>query len=726
MRQVARRLRDGRLELAEVPTPQHGPGEVLVRVEHSVISSGTERATLEVARKGLLAKAMARPDQSRQVLERARREGLRSTLALVRRRLDELGPLGYSASGTALRVGAEVKGVKAGDRVAIAGGGFANHAELDVVPGLLCAPVPERVSSEDAAFATLGAIALHGFRRTELGIGSTVAMIGLGLIGQLGVRIARAAGCRVVGVDLEPRLVELARRGGANAVERSAVAGLPLGGSADAVVIYASAAGSDDPVELAAELAGDRAPIVVVGNVGMRVPRAPFYEKELDLRLSRSYGPGRYDPAYELHGNDYPIGYVRWTEQRNMAAFLQLVADGDVRPGELVSHRYPFSQAEIAFAALDREPRPVGVLLDYRAPTAATPTTETTPGSERGGGDEGPPRRRKAAGPGFGLVGAGSYAMGTLVPGLVKQGFRPTAVVTAGGLSAESARRGGFARALPSLEDMLSCDGIDLVVIATQHDSHAELVCEALQAGIATYVEKPLALDEQQLAAGQEANRAAGVPLFVGFNRRFAPLAVALRKLPGPRLMSYRVNAGPLPVEHWTNDPKRGGGRLIGEGCHFVDFLCDQAGADPVSVSAVGFPSSSMLPLRATDNFSLQIEFADRSVGTISYAADAPAGPGKERFETSSHGMTAVIDDFRRGAIWTSGGRRRIGKRLQDKGFDAQFRNVFEVVCGRAPPPDVESYLASSLATVVAARALETGKSEAIIEPGSTAPVTAV
>ena len=403
MRQVARRLRDGRLELIEVPEPIAAPGAVTVRVEASLLSSGTERATLEVARKGLLAKARARPDQAKQVLERVRSEGVRSTVDLVRQRLDELGPLGYSAAGTAVEVGEGVRGIVPGQRLAIAGGGLANHAEVDVVPQLLCAPVPENVAASEACFATVGAIALHGFRRSEATVGSRVAVIGLGLVGQLAVRIALASGCRVLGVDLDPGLTQLAAAAGAEVAVRSELSSEGAwSGDADAVLICASAPGNNDPIELAAQLAADRAPVVVVGDVGLDLPRGPFYDGELDLRLSRSYGPGRYDPAYELHGHDYPRGYVRWTQGRNMEAFLELVAAGRLDPAELVSHRFPFSEAERAYELLsggDAEGgRPLGIVLDYGEPPAPAPRgpcAGPSPDARAGGAGEGRPDRRR-------------------------------------------------------------------------------------------------------------------------------------------------------------------------------------------------------------------------------------------------------------------------------------------------------------------------------------------
>ena len=710
MRQIARRLKDGRLDLVEVPDPRPGPGSAAVRVEASVLSAGTERATLELARKSLIAKARTRPDQARQVLERMRREGVRSTLTLVRQKLEELGPLGYSAAGVIVEAGEQARGLLPGDRVAIAGGGFASHAELDVVPSLLCAKVPDGVSSEDAAFATLGAIALNGWRRAEVQVGSTVAVIGLGLIGQLAVRIASAAGCRVVGVDLSSELVELARSAGADASVRSDIEpGSNWEGSADAVLVCA-ASESNDPALLGAFLARDRGRVVIVGDVRLELPRAPFYEKELDLRLSRSYGPGRYDPDYELHGLDYPIGHVRWTEQRNMEAFLGLVAQRKVKPSELITHRFPFAEAERAFELL-RSDRPfVGIVLRYGENETEKP----------GGAEKPTPRRVRAARgarPRLGLIGAGSFATGTLIPGLLRAGFEPLAIASASGLSAESARRRfGFASSHADPDDIVARADIDLVAIATRHDSHPELAARALEAGKAVYVEKPLSLDWEGLSLVRAAQRHSGAPLIVGFNRRFAPLALAVRRLPGRRLMAYRVNAGRLPSDHWMNDLARGGGRLKGEGCHFIDFLCNQAESDPVRVTARGFSSHSGLPLAATDNFSVEIWFEDGSVGTLHYAADAPLGPGKERFELSAPGIYAEIDDYRRGRIWHGRRKERLGGGRQDKGFASQFDHLAKLMRGESEFPAPDGFWLTTLVTLAAARSLETGGPEPVLE----------
>jgi predicted dehydrogenase/threonine dehydrogenase-like Zn-dependent dehydrogenase len=721
MRQVARRLRDGRLELVEVPDPALPAGHVAVRVEASLVSAGTERATLDVARKSLLAKARARPEQVRQVIDRARRDGVRATMEMVRQRLEELAPLGYSGAGVAVEVGAGVTGVSAGDRLAIAGGGAANHAEIDIVPGLLCSPVPEGVGFDEASFATLGAIAMHGFRRADVQVGSHIAVIGLGLVGQLAVRIALAAGCSVLGVDLSRRFCNIASEAGADTALRGEVDGdSPWASRADAVLVCASAPESDDPVRLAATLAADRAPVVIVGDVKMDLPRPPYYSRELDLRLSRSYGPGRYDPAYELHGHDYPAGYVRWTEGRNMESFLALVASSriDVRP--LITHRFPFDRAEQAFEVLtgttDEEERPIGIVLEYGTDEAAPPASAHNPAAPESSSAR-RWRARGAAKPRFALIGAGNFASATIVPGLLAAGLAPGAVASAGGLSAEDLRRRfEFSTSHSDPAEAIASGDIDLVAIATPHDSHAALAAQALSAGIAVYVEKPLALDHEGLAAVQAAQETTGAPLFVGFNRRYAPAAAELRRLPGPRLMAYRVNAGRLPADHWTNDPAVGGGRLLGEGCHFVDFLCDQAPGDPVRVTARGFRSDSALSLQCTDNFTLQLDFSDGSAGTVNYAADSPAGPGKERFETSSPGAYAVLDDFRSSELWRGPRRTKLGGRSTGKGWAQQYEAIAATIAGRAEPAPPEGFYVSTLATLAAVRSLQTGEAEAITE----------
>lgn len=709
MKQVARRLRDGRLQLIQVPDPEPAPGSALVRLHVSVVSAGTERATLQVARKGLIGKARARPDQARQVIDRVRREGLSSTWQLVRQRLDELGPLGYSAAGKVEAVGPGVTGISPGDAVAVAGGGYANHSELDVVPSLLCARIPGGVSPEDAAFATLGSIALNGFRLGGAEIGGTVAVIGLGVVGQLAVRIARAAGCHVLATDLAPELVAMADGHGVEARQRGSISER-WSGRADAVLICA-ASSSSDPMELATDLARDRGAVVVVGDVGLHLRRAPFYEKELQLRVARSYGPGRHDPEYELHGHDYPVGYARWTIRRNMGAFLDLVSSGSIDPSELVTHRFDFDDAERAFDVLDEVGTVAGVLLDYA--DGGRPGRLPSPARRE-------PIRRSSAMPRFGLIGAGRFATSTLVPGLITAGFVPVAVASATGLSAEGVRgQFEFERAVGDPGDIVGASDLDVVVIATRHDTHSALVARSLAAGKATYVEKPLAIDDGGLSAVSEVLAESNAPLLIGFNRRYAPLIEEVARLfEGPRMVSVRVNAGALD-DHWLNDEAVGGGRLVGEGCHFVDLILRLVEADPVRVTTSGYSSDARWPRRCADNVAVKLEFADGSVGLLTYSSDAPTDAGKERIEVSGSAGLAVIDDFRSASVWSSGGRRKLGRGRgrgrQDKGYARQYQLLAKVICGAEPAPSPEGYLVSTVATLAAARSLESGQTEDVI-----------
>ena len=703
MKQVAHRPRDGRITVVDAPLPTPRPGWVLVANRCSLISAGTERSKLELGGKNLVQKARARPDLVRKVVDRARAEGVRPALSAARERLDALAPLGYSSAGVVLRLGAGVAGISPGDRVACAGGGFANHAEVVAVPSNLIAAIPGGVSFESAAYATVGAIALHGVRRAAATVGERVGVVGLGLVGQLAVRILAAAGCKPVGIDPDPEAVALASDGGARAFSRDhpgleeAVLEASDGIGLDAVLICA-AGRSSDPVELAARLARDRGRLVIVGDVSVEAPRALLYEKELELRLSRSYGPGRYDRDYEERGRDLPPGYVRWTEQRNLQAFLELVAAGKLDPSSLTTHRFPVEQAEDAYAALTGEGgRAFGVLLEYDYSEHAQGPRPSRPRPEAGSAR-------------VGLIGAGSFARGTLLPALREAGAELAAVTSEGGLSAaDVASRFEFARAADSADEILGDEEIDAVVIATRHSTHAELAAAALRAGKAVFVEKPLALTEAELLE-VEAALDGGGPLMVGFNRRFAPLAVRLRtELAGVQapVLLARVNAGPLAEDHWLNDPEEGGGRLLGEGCHFVDLLAHLAGAPPLAVQAVAVPSAQR-PLECSDGIAATLRFANGSVGTLLYSGSGDTRLPKERFEAFGGGLSAVLDDFRRLELYRSG-KREVVKRRQDKGHRAEIAHFVQAVRGKVEAPDVESYLSSTRATLALAESLRSG-----------------
>ncbi len=696
MKQVTQRIRDGHIEVVNVPTPELTPDTVLVDVRASLLSTGTERAKVETARKSLVGKARARPDQVRQVVEKARRDGLRETVEAVRLRLDQPTALGYSSAGVVISVGSRVRGVVPGDRVACGGADHAVHAEVDRVPGNLCVRLPEGVSFEAGAFATVGAVALHGVRQAGVSIGERVAVLGLGLIGQLAGQTLRAAGCRVLGVDLSGELVQQALATGAvdKGWRREAVP--EDTGGFDAVVITA-ATSSSDPIELAARLCRDRGRIVIVGDVGLEVPRTLFYEKELELRLSRSYGPGRYDREYEERGLDYPIGYVRWTERRNMEAFLELVAAGKVNVAPLISERVPLERAADAYERIvSAERSPLGIVLVSEASMPATESVRPEPRV---------PRASTAAG----VLGAGSFAGRILIPALRDAGFTLGAVASGGGLSARAAaERFGFGR-VATTDEVIEDPSLGVVVVATRHSSHADLATRALRAGKAVFVEKPPALTEESLAELASARNETGLPLGVGFNRRFAPLARELRDFlragDGPLELLYRVNAGRLDDGHWLNDLDEGGGRLLGEGCHFVDFACWLAGALPERVDCT-LRAEPDQPLAAAASFAVSLTFADGTLAAILYSSHGAPSAGKEYVEAHSAGRSAILDDFRSLRIFGKGRARRAGNRSRDKGHRAQlvaFRDGLDGGTAFEPPDP----LATMGVTLAALRAAE-------------------
>ncbi len=704
LKQVAQRPRDGVLSVVEVPAPALRPGWLLVANRFSLISAGTERAKVETGEKNLLQKARARPDLVKKVADQARVEGVGAAIGVARDRLSALAPLGYSSAGVVLEVGAGVEGVAPGDRVAC-GGGWASHAEVVAVPQNLVVHAPSGVGLDDAAYATVGAIALHGIRQAEAGIGEWVGVIGLGLVGQLATQIVHASGCRVIGIDLDDAAVELARGAGVTALRRddpglehavwSATGGIGL----DAVLLCASSS-SSDPLELAVQLARDRGRIVVVGETRIDVDRAPMYEKELELRMSRSYGPGRYDRDYEERGRDLAPGYVRWTEQRNMQAFLELVAAGQVKPGELTTHRFPIDDAPGAYGLLtgkEAEARPFGVLLEYPEARPAT-----APPAPRSG------TKAASSGTGVALIGAGAFARATLIPALKAADAQLVAVASEGGLTAaDVAARFGFERAAASVDEILDDEAIGAVVIATRHPSHAGLAAAALRAGKAVFVEKPLALSGEQLQEIEEALISDSV-LMAGFNRRFAPLVKRLQDELGgfnDLVVSMRVNAGPLPDDHWLHDPEDGGGRLLGEGCHFVDLVSHLSGSPAVSAHAIAVPQPGR-PIECSDSFTAHIRF-ENAVGALVYSGGGDPKLPKERLEAFGGGASAVLSDFRTLEVFR-GGKRRSWKSAQDKGHRAEIAHFLAAVRGEVAP-SYASYIESTRLTLALVDSLRTG-----------------
>ena len=717
MKQVLQQVRGGDIEVVDVPSPKLLPGCVLVRTAASLLSVGTERASSDFARKNLLQKARMRPDLVREVWNKIRRDGIASTVAAVRSRMDQPSAPGYSSAGTVVAVGEGVTDIQSGDRVACAGAGHAVHAEIACVPRLLLARIPSdsEVSFEHAAAATVGAVALHGVRTAAVQLGDVVGVIGLGLLGQLTVQILKAAGCRVVGMDIDQGRVDLALRLGADAASSSSTSfsddcmQLSGGRGADAVLITAQTP-SSDPVNLAAEVARDRAVITAVGTVGMSLERRTFYEKELDFRVSRSYGPGRYDAAYEQKGVDYPIGYVRWTETRNMEAFLRLLADRKVDIGALITHRFTIDEAHSAYeliAGASRE-KFLGVLITF--PPSAAETTRVIAEAEKTTA-----RATANASVAIGLLGAGAFATGTLVPAIKQVGDVSLVGVCAanGSHSQHTAKKFGFRYSAADDDTLMNDHTINTIVVATRHNLHARQVVAALHAGKHVFCEKPLCLNEDELrdiVRVYEERSSSSPLLMVGFNRRFAPLALRLkaflREIHEPLALHYRVNAGFIPADHWLNDPEQGGGRIIGEVCHFVDFLTFLVGAAPVEVEARGLANPGKY---SNDNVISSLRFADGSEGTISYLANGDKSYSKERIEVFGGGAVAVLEDFRR-LETVSQGRKQIFRSLlrQDKGHRGEWKAFVDAVRSGADSPLA---LAEIVTTMLATFALEESRS---------------
>lgn len=693
MKQLVQSLRQGTIEILDVPAPQLKVGGVLVRTGASVISAGTERAALDFAKGTLIGKARSRPDLVKQVLQKVQRDGVAQALSVALSRLDRPAAPGYACAGTV--IASDLAEFTVGDRVACAGAGYATHAEVNFVPKNLTVPIPKRASGEwvgfdEAAFTTLGAIALHGVRLAQPQLGDKAVVIGLGAIGLLAVQILRAHGCRVAGVDLNTARCDLARDFGAElagvpADIGAAVKSWTRGLGADLVLVAAATDGSE-PAVLAADLSRDKGRIVAVGATGMDIPRRTLFQKEVSVVVSRSYGPGRYDPEYEERGRDYPLAYVRWTERENMRAFLDLLADGRVDVRTLISHRFPISEADRAYDMLETA-AVLGIVLEY-------PETGEFPARScidiRVAGSTDAPAASAAA---VSFIGAGNFARSVLLPAFTRkpQG-RLRGVVTATGLSARSAaEKFKFAYCSTTADDVWKDADCNAVVIATRHDAHARLVCEAVAAHKAVFVEKPLCLSEGELGdidlAMQAAGRAGRSPfLMVGFNRRFAPATLLLtshfRRVQGPVNVVYRVNAGRVPASSWVASLEEGGGRILGEVCHFVDLCSYLAGSPVRQVSAMCSPA-------AADDVVVTLRMANGSIATIAYFVDGNPALPKERVEVFGGGASGIIDDFRRTVLRVGEKKHTTGGRLagQDKGHAAEVAAFVDAVASGAPSP---------------------------------------
>ena len=708
MLQAIQYQKTGELHVKELPAPELKPKMIVVRTFATLISAGTERTSVSTAKASMLEKIRTRPDLVKQVVEMAKKEGVMNTIDKVRTKLDSYKALGYSAAGVVIESWCDE--FAPGDRVACAGGGYASHAEVIAVPRNLAVKIPEGVSYDEAAFTTLGAIALQGVRQAKVNLGESVAVVGLGLLGLLTVQLLKAAGCRVIGLDINENQFALAREFGADAVVTSgsaalgAIEGFTRGIGCDAVVITAGTS-SNDPMELAIKAARKRARVVVVGAVGMDIPRSPFYEKELDITISCSYGPGRYDPQYEEEGIDYPVGYVRWTEGRNMEAVLDLVAAGRLNVERIITHRIPIAEAERAYDLITgkiQEPY-IGIVLTYpdRGPDALVRTVTVNTAQPKQGAL------------GIGFIGAGSFAQSYLLPTVRTSGARMVAVATSTSVNARSvAEKFGFEDAATDSGSLVGRAEIDAVFIATRHDSHGRYVLDALEAGKQVFVEKPLAITRTELEAIGEVVERKGGNVMVGFNRRFSDSLAAMKKhfraVNEPLVMTYRVNAGFIKLDSWVQAESQGG-RIIGEGCHFIDCMQFMCGARPRSVYAAAIGSQNSQN-RNADSVSITIRFSDGSVGTLLYLANGDASIPKEYFEVFGGGQTAIMDNFREVTL-AAGRKLKTVKFGGDKGHSAEVKATLDAMkAGKPMPISFQSLYDTTLATIAATESLQTGE----------------
>ena len=702
-------MHGGEVVVHEVPNPICGAREVLIATQASLVSAGTERTVLDLARRSLLSKARERPDHVRRVLRKAQEEGLIEAFRQVRTKLTEPMAIGYSAAGVVLETGRDVRRFRVGDAVAAAGA----HAEIMVVPQNLVARVAPGVAFTDAAYAVVGSIALHGIRLAQVGLGDRVAVLGLGLVGQLAVRLLHRSGCLVFGTDPSAAREALAQDAGARVASEADLPGLVReatdGRGVDAVLI-AAATPSNGPLELAAALARKKGRVVAVGTVGLNVPRAEFYEKELELVVSSSYGPGRHDRDYEQRGQDYPAAYVRWTSQRNIEAVLEQIASRALDVARLTTHSFAVADAARAYDLLgSADSSALGIVLTYpEAPVALRPSPSV---------DLRPPAKSGAKSAlGIGLIGTGNFASLVLLPRLASAGnLRLRSLASAAGVTAVArGERFGFERAAGSAEEVIADGDVDTIFIATRHDRHTEQALAALRQGKATFVEKPLAIDSEALRVFEAGLLELGsrAPLWmVDFNRRFSPAARAVSAffgaISGPRTLQYRFNAGMVPADHWTQDPGVGGGRLVGEACHALDLTSFLLGSQITRVFAECVTRAGGI---AEDESVVVLRLENGSVATLTYSAGGDRGLPKERIEVLGGGRMAVIDDFDRVTLSSDGRARTSRTGTREKGHAEAVDAFLDAVRAGGPPPiPYESLLNVSWATLAMVESLRTG-----------------
>ena len=709
MQQVLLKIGTGETRLIDAPVPSLQPGHVLIRTQRTLISAGTERMLIDFGRASMFDKAREQPEKIKMLLEKMRTDGLMAAIDAARSKLDQPLGLGYCNAGTVIEAGAGVAEFRPGDRIVSNG----SHAGVVSVPKNLCARIPDNVEDDAAVFTVLGAIGLQGLRLAQLTLGETVVVTGLGLIGLLTVQMLCAHGCRVMGVDYDPQRLEMARKFGAHAVDASASEDLvnravdfSRGRGVDAVILTASTE-SSEPVSQAARMCRRRGRIVLVGVTGLTLSRQDFYEKEITLQVSCSYGPGRYDASYEQKGQDYPVGFVRWTAQRNFEAVLDLMASRALNVAPLITHRFPIERADEAYSVLTSREPSLGIVLQYPEPRSNQDTQSRTVLLRAARSFS------VAAKPVVGCIGAGNFAGRILIPALAKAGAELHTLVATDGLHAvHYGRKFGFAKASTSVAELLAQREVNTLFIATRHDSHARLVSEALRSGRHVYVEKPLAMNREQLAEvetayAESAAQCAAPILLVGFNRRFSPHVQRMREMlqgtPGPKSLNLLMNAGAVPPDHWTHDPQMGGGRILGEACHFIDLARFLVGAGIVGASASAMRAGSGAA-GAPDTAQISLEFGDGSIASIQYYANGHRSFPKERVEVFACGRILQLENFRvlRGFGWP--GFRAFRTWRQDKGHAAGVQAFLRAVAsgGPSPIPAEEIFEVSRVAIEVA------------------------
>lgn len=712
MKQILQSYKSGELWLAETPVPLCGAKGLLVQTRASFVSAGTEKMLVDFAKKNIVGKAIAMPDQVKKVIRKMKAEGIMSTLEKVQTKLDQPIPLGYSSAGIVEEVGNDVTGFTVGDRVACGGAGFANHAEYNYVPKNLVVKIPQNVTFETASCATVGSIALQGIRQCDVRLGETVCVMGLGLLGILAVQMLKAGGAKVIGFDPNPVRCALAKKLGADTAVSENLAGecqcLSEGYGVDSVLITA-ATKSSEPVTLAGEICKMRGRVVVTGMVGMDIPRDMYYKKELDFKLSLSYGPGRYDVNYEEKGNDYPFGYVRWTEQRNIKAFLDLAAQGKIKVPEMVTHRFDINDALNAYEILlgkTEEPF-LGIVLEYGKKGSLEKGKADTLVLEK--------KNVPESAMNIGFIGAGNFAKSVLFPTLRKmRDVNLIGLCDASGMNAsETAKKESFQYATTDYRKIIEDKSINTVFVATPHNMHPKFVAEALKAGKHVSTEKPLAISMEGLKEVKEACRDNEGVLLVGFNRRFSSHAKLLSEYfsrrKTPAFLTYRINAGEIPAEHWIQDTAVGGGRIIGEGCHFVDFASYVIGKKPVEVQA--FCAMDDKKAGSTeDNVSFNILYEDGSLANILYTAVGSPDMPKERCEIHAAGSSALMEDFSSTQCFGKLGNKAL-KGKQDKGFRRELEALKNsIIKGGKAPIEITSLFATTKITLAVIEAFRTKK----------------